>query len=168
MVFRLTNVRKSNKELGLNVHQFLCLMHRVNKLWLIQFFTRHRHNTIHLRHHMHGRRLVETTTYLHQVVHIVAEQSRIRRHIRTIAFALLQLIDLQEMLVWLIQFALFHKLIVVEMGEQHRLVRIIQREAESTFRSDIAQLLVHGFIPIELVHILLHINLRITAFPGRK
>ena len=65
-----------------------------------------------------------------------------------------------------LELALLHKLIVVELREEDRLVRIVKRETEAAFRSDISQLLIEGLIPVELVHVLIHVNLRITTFPG--
>ena len=100
-------------------------MHRLNELRFVEFLARHRHDTVYLRHHVDGRRIVELTAHLYQVVHVIAENARVGCYIGAIALALLQLIELQEVLVRAVQLALLHELVVVEVGEHHRLVAII-------------------------------------------
>ena len=53
----------------------------------------------------------------------------------------------------------------MELREEHTLIRIIQREAETALRRNISQLLIEGLIPVKLVHVLIHVDLRVTAFP---
>ncbi len=167
MVERLLHIGKADKEFGLDSRFFLRLVDRLDKLWLVEFLACHRHNTIHFRYHVYGRCLVELTAHFDEVVHVVAEQPRVGCHVCAIAFALLQFVYLQEMFIGTIQFLLSDKLIVVELREQHRFVGVVEREAETALGGDIAQLLIIGLVPIEGVHILIHVYLRIAALPCR-
>jgi hypothetical protein len=74
---------------------------------------------------MYGRCVVEFTSYLYEVVHVISEETRIGCDISTIAFAYLEFMDLQEMFVWIIQFTFFHKLVVMEVWEEYRLIGVI-------------------------------------------
>ena len=165
MVLGLLHVGKADEELSLDARLVLGLMDSVHELRFVQFLARHGHDTVHLAHHMHGRGLFVFTAHLHKVVHVVPEQARIGRHIGAITLAELQLVDLPEMLVRAVQLTLFHELVVMELREEHRLVRLVQREAETALGRDIAQLLVVGFVPIELVHELIHVDLGVATFP---
>ena len=118
MILRLANIRKTDKEFGLDTHQFFGLMHCIDELWFIQFFASHRHDAIHLRYHVHRRRIVELATHFYQIIHVVAEQARIGGHIRTIALSLFQFMNLEEMFMRFIQFTFLHKLVVMEMWEE--------------------------------------------------
>ena len=53
----------------------------------------------------------------------------------------------------------------MELREEHRLVGVIERKAKAALGSDIPQLLIVGLVPVESVHILIHIDFRIAAFP---
>ncbi len=168
MVERLLHIGKADKEFGLDSRFFFRLVDRLDKLWLVEFLACHRHNTIHFRYHVYGRGFVELTAHFDEVVHVVAEQPRVGCHVCAIAFALLQFVYLQEMFIGAIQFFLGDKLIVVELREQHRLVGVVEREAETALGGDIAQLLIVGLAPVEGVHILIHVYLRIAALPCRE
>ena len=96
VVFRLLHIRKAHEELRLDARLLFRLMHSVHELQFIQFLACHGDNTIHFRHHMNRRRILVPSAYLHQVIHVIAEQTRIGRHIRAVTFAQLQFIDLKE------------------------------------------------------------------------
>ena len=74
---------------------------------------------------MYGGRVVELASDLYEIVHIITEETRIGCYISTISFAYLEFMDLQEMFVWIIQFTLFHKLVVMEVWEEYRLIGVI-------------------------------------------
>ena len=65
VVATLLDVGKTHEELRLDAGLFLCLVHRLNELRLIEFLARHRHDTVYLRHHMDGRRIVELAAHLY-------------------------------------------------------------------------------------------------------
>ena len=168
MVLRLPHIGKSDEELGLDTRLFLRLVYRVHELRFVEFLARHGDDAVDLRYHVYRRGIEVLAADLHEVVHVVPEEPRIGRHIGAIAFAELQLVNLFEMLVGLIQFALLHELVVVELREKHRLVRIVQRETEPALRGDIPEFLIEGLVPIELVHVLVHVYLGVAAFPGTE
>ena len=53
----------------------------------------------------------------------------------------------------------------MELREEHALVRLVQRETEAALSRDIAQLLIVCLVPVELVHVFVHVDLRVAAFP---
>ena len=84
MVFRLLHICKSNEELGLDTRLGFGLMNGVHELRLIQLLAGERNNTVHLGYHVYRRRVLVESAYFHQVVHVVSEQTRIGRHVRTV------------------------------------------------------------------------------------
>ena len=143
-------------------------MYCIDKLRFIQLLARKRYDTIDLGYHVDSRCILILASYLYQVVHVVAEETAVSGHVCAIAFTDLELINLKEMLVGRLNLTLLHKLIVVHVREQYRFVGIIKREAESAFGSNISELLIKRFVPVKCIHILLHIDLRIAAFPSRE
>ena len=73
MVFGFLHIGKAHEELGLDARLVLRLMHGVHELRFVQLLTRERHDAVHFRDHMHRRRILELTAYLHEVVHVVSE-----------------------------------------------------------------------------------------------
>ena len=114
---------------------------------------------------MYGRRMLVHSAHLNEVIHVIAIEARIGGDVRAIAFTDLQFIDLQEVFARTIEFTLLHKLVVVELREEHGLVGVVQREAEAALRGDITEFLIEGLVPVKLVHVLIHVYLRVTTFP---
>ncbi len=168
MVARLLDIGKAHEELGRYAGLLLGLMNGLDELGFVELLARHGDDTVDLGDHMDGRRIVVVATHLDEVVHIVAIQAGIGRHVRAIAFAQLQLVDLQEVLARAVQFALLDKLVVVKLREQHGVVLVVKRETEAALGSNIAQLLVVGLLPVEGVHVLVHVYLGVAAFPGAE
>ena len=67
-----------------------------------------------------------------------------------------------------VQLALLDELVVVELREKDGLVGVIEWEAEAALGGYIAELLVESLVPIKLVHVLVHVDLRVAAFPGTE
>ena len=123
------------------------------------------HDAVDLLDEMHRGGVVEVRADLQQVVHIVAVESGERGHVGAVAFALLEFVQLQVFGVRVLQIGLFDELVVVEMGEEDGVHRIVEHQSEAALRGEVTELLVeHRFR--EGVLELVEIDLRVAALPG--
>ena len=159
------HIGKADEELRANLRLFLGFLDGLDELRFVEFLSGHGNDAVDLRNHVYGRRLAVVTTHFDEVVHVVAIQAGICGNIGAITFAKLQFVDLQEMLIGFVEFVLCHKLVVVKVREEHALVRLVKREAEAALRSYIAELLIESLIPVEGIHVFVHVYLRVAAFP---
>ena len=168
MVLTLLHLCETDEELRLDSRLCLGLMYRVHKLRFVQLLAGHGDDAVDFRDHVYGRGVLVEAADLYEVVHVVSEESRVGRHVRAVALAELQLVDLLEMLMRAVQLALLHKLVVMELREKDGLVGVVQRETEPALGRYITELLIEGLVPIKLVHVLVHVDLRVAAFPGTE
>ena len=168
MVEALLYISKTDKELRLDLRFLLRLVYCLYELRFVELLAGHGYYTIDLGYHVHGRRLAVESSDLDEVVHVIAVQAGIGGYVGTVAFAEFEFVDLEEVLVGLVDFIFRHKLVVMEVGEEHALVRIVKREAEAALGSDISEFLIEGLVPVEGIHVLIHIDLGIAALPCRE
>ena len=164
----LAHIGETHEEFGLQTDFLLGLPHRIDELRLVQLLTGERHDAVHLAHHVDGRGLLKFPAHLDKVVHVVTEESGVGGDIGAVALALLQLVELQEMLVRGLQLLFGHELVVVEVREHHRFEGVVQGKAEAALGGDVAELLVERLLEVEMVKVLLHIDFRVAAFPGAE
>ena len=158
-------VGEPDEEAGLESGLLLGFAHRLDKLPLVQLLAGDGDNAVDLLDKVHRRGVLEVGADLQQVVHVVAVQAREGGHVGTVAFALLQFVELQERRVRVFEVVLADELVVVEMREEDGVDGVVEDEAEAAFGAEIAELLVQrGFR--EGVLELVEIDLRVAAFPG--
>ena len=143
-----------HSELLLRIHN--CL----HELRFAELLSGHIHDSVDFAYHKHGVGVLEPWTGLDEVVHVVAVESGISCHERTVALALGEFIDLMELHlssgVEGVDILFCHELIVMELREENGVDGIVHTQSEATFGSDVTQLLEeHALreIALELLHV---------------
>ena len=165
LIAKDAQVGEPDKEAGLEARGLLRLAHRLDELPLVQLPAGDGHDAVDLLDKMHRGGVVEVRTDLQQVVHIVAVESSECSHIGAVAFALLEFVQLQVFGVRVLQIGLFDELVVVEMGEEDGVHRIVEHQSEAALRGEVTELLVEHLFR-EGVFELVEIDLRVATLPG--
>jgi len=114
---------------------------------------------------MDGRGTAEVGTGLQEVVHIIAVKTCERCHIRAVAFALLEFVELEELGIRVLEVFLFDELIIVEVREENCIDGVVQDESEAALGTEVTELLMeHGLG--ERILELVKIDVSVAALPG--
>ena len=140
-------------------------MHGFDELFFIEFLSGDADYPVDFLHHVDFRSLVIPSSDLHEVVHIVAEQTRKRGHEDAVALALLKFVQTVESRVWLVKLAFLHEFVEMVVREEGGVDALVEHKSEAAFRCEEAKFLIAAALR-QLLTDLGGSDCGVAAFPG--